>query len=80
MMHDMMIGQENAVVMSLDTEGLIKAGVSENKLQAYRRALNSLAGWLDRELNDAVLAEYITLLHRSGKAPSTIAQVVAAAI
>ena len=79
------IGQKNAVVISLDTEELIKAGVSENTLKAYRRALVELNTWLyamkraDSEpLKDAVLAEYITQLHQSGKAPSTIAQVVAA--
>ena len=79
------IGQKNAVVISLDTEELIKAGVSDNTLKAYRRALVELDAWLyamkraDSEpLKDAVLAEYITQLHQSGKAPSTIAQVVAA--
>ena len=72
------IGQKNAVVISLDTEELIKAGVSENTLKAYRRALVELDAWRDAELNDSVLAMYITELHQCGKAPSTIAQVVAA--
>ena len=72
------IGQKNAVVISLDTEELIKAGVSENTLKAYRRALVELDAWRDAELNDSVLASYITELHQCGKAPSTIAQVVAA--
>ena len=40
------IGQKNAVVISLDTEELIKAGVSENTLKAYRRALVELDAWL----------------------------------
>lgn len=31
-----------------------------------------------KSLKDAVLAEYITQLHQSGKSPSTIAQVIAA--
>ena len=79
------IGQKNAVAISVDTKELIKAGVSDNTLKAYRRALVELDAWLyamkraDSEpLKDAVLAEYITQLHQSGKAPSTIAQVVAA--
>ena len=79
------IGQKNAVAISVDTKELIKAGVSDNTLKAYRRALVELNAWVyaikraDSEpLKDAVLAEYITQLHRSGKAPSTIAQVVAA--
>ena len=40
MMDKMAIGQENAVVISRDTKELIKAGVSENTLKAYRRALD----------------------------------------
>ena len=37
-----------------------------------------LDAWRDAELNDSVLTMYITELHQCGKAPSTIAQVVAA--
>ena len=77
-MNELAIRQENALAISADTKELIQAGVSENTLRAYRRALDSLAGWLTTKLNDAVLAEYITELHRSGKSPSTISQVVAA--
>ena len=77
-MDELAIRQENALAISADTKELIQAGVSENTLRAYRRALDSLAGWLTTKLNDAVLAEYITELHRSGKSPSTISQVVAA--
>ena len=66
------------LAVSDSTKGLIKAGVSENTLRAYRRALDNLAGWINAPLDDAVLAEYITHLHQSGKSPSTIAQVVAA--
>ena len=72
------IGQKNAVAISVDTKELIKAGVSDNTLKAYRRALVELDAWRDAELNDSVLASYITELHQCGKAPSTIAQVVAA--
>ena len=72
------IGQKNAVAISVDTKELIKAGVSDNTLKAYRRALVELDAWRDAELNDSVLAMYITELHQCGKAPSTIAQVVAA--
>ena len=72
------IKQENAVAISIDTKKSIKAGVSDNTLYAYRRALLELDKLLDIELNDAVLAEYITYHHQSGKSPSTIVQVVAA--
>ena len=59
------------------------AGVSENTLRAYGWALQKLDEWLSTavspgELTDAVLAEYITHLHESGKSPATIAQAVAA--
>ncbi len=74
----LMIGQKNAGVISLDTKELIEAGISDNTLKAYRRALLELDAWLDAELNDSVLASYITELHQSGKAPASIAQVVAA--
>ena len=64
------------------TKELIKRGVSKNTLAAYRRALKKLDTWLStvvnsRELNDAVLGEYLTHLHESGKSPATISQVVA---
>ena len=72
------IKQENAVVLSIDTKESIKAACRTRTLYAYRPALLELDKWLDMEFNDAVLAEYITHLHRSGKSPSTIAQVVAA--
>ena len=65
-MNELAIRQENAVAISEDTAELIQAGVSANTLRAYRRALDSLASWLTTESNDAVLAEYITHLHRSG--------------
>ena len=66
------------LAVSDSTKGLIRSGVSENTLRAYRRALDNLSGWLNAPLDDAVLAEYITHLHQSGKSPSTIAQVIAA--
>ena len=74
-----MVEQEvaNEVTIGADTKQLIQATLSENTLKAYQRALDSLAVWLDAELNDAVLAEYITHLHQSGKSPATIAQVIA---
>ena len=92
-MNEVAARQENAVAISIETEELIKAGVSENTLKAYRRALQALEAWLAVEengfridqngngnhgLNDSVLAEYITQLHREGKSPATIAQAAAA--
>ena len=78
------IGQENAVVISVDTEELIKAAcrITHSKRIEGRLELNAWVYAMKRAdsepLKDAVLAEYITQLHRSGKAPSTIAQVLAA--
>lgn len=62
-----------------ETASLIKAGISENTQKAYRRALHNLETWLSgRTLSDALLANYLTVLHEDGKSPSTIGQVVAA--
>ena len=61
------------------TESLIKASIAENTLKAYQRALQSLTMWLSsRTLTDALLANYITQLHETGKSPATIGQVLAA--
>ena len=61
------------------TENLIKASLSENTLKTYQRALQCLEIWLSgRTLSDALLANYITILHEDGKSPATIGQAVAA--
>ena len=62
-----------------ETASLIKASIAENTQKAYQHALQSLTIWLSgRTLSDALLANYITVLHEDGKSPSTIGQVVAA--
>ena len=62
-----------------ETASLIKASLSENTLKAYQRALQSLTTWLSgRTISDALLANYITVLHEDGKSPATIGQAVAA--
>ena len=62
-----------------ETASLIKASIAENTLKAYQRALQSLTVWLSgRILSDALLANYITQLHETGKSPATIGQVLAA--
>ena len=62
-----------------ETASLIKASIAENTLKAYQRALQNLTDWLSgRTLSDALLANYITVLHDNGKSPATISQVVAA--
>ena len=62
-----------------ETASLIKASIAENTQKAYQRALQSLTIWLSGwTLSDALLANYITVLHEDGKLPSTIGQVVAA--
>ena len=45
----------------------------------YQRALQGLETWLSGQtLSDALLANYITALHETGKSPAAIRQVVAA--
>ena len=62
-----------------ETASLIKASIAENTLKAYQRALQSIETWLlGRTLSDALLANYITILHEEGKSPATIGQLVAA--
>ena len=62
-----------------ETESLIKASVAENTRKAYRRALHALERWLaGQTLSDELLATYITTLHKDGKSPATIGQLVAA--
>ena len=62
-----------------ETESLIKVSVSKNTLKAYQRALHNLETWLSGQpLSDALLAEYITNLHKTGKTPAMIGQAVAA--
>ena len=73
--------QPNTTTLQLpkETESLIKASIAENTLKAYQRALQSLTTWLSgRTLSDALLANYITALHATGKSPATIGQTVAA--
>ena len=62
-----------------ETESLIKVFVSENTLKPYQSALHNLETWLSGQtLSDALLAEYITNLHKTGKTPATIGQAVVA--
>ena len=69
----------SSLQLSDETASLIKASIAENTQKAYRRALHNLETWLSgRTLSDALLANYITVLHEDGKSPSTIGQVVAA--
>ena len=73
--------EPNTTILQLpeETESLIKASIAENTLKAYQRALQSLTIWLSGQtLSDALLANYITSLHETGKSPATIGQVLAA--
>ena len=75
------VTEPNATSLQLpeETASLIKASIAENTLKAYQRALHSLTAWLSgRTLSDALLANYITQLHETGKSPATIGQAVAA--
>ncbi len=65
--------------VSDDTKALITSSVSQNTLRNYRFWSKEIEAWLGgRSLDDGLLADYITGLHAGGKAPSTIAQAVAA--
>ena len=67
------------VYLPEETQTLIKGSLAENTLKAYQRALAKLTTWLSGQtLSDVLLANYITEMHRDGKSPATIAQVVAA--
>ena len=73
--------EPNTAILQLpeETESLIKASIAENTLKAYQRALRQLTKWLSGQtLSDALLANYITVLHEDGKSPATIGQAVAA--
>lgn len=87
------VRQEITLPVSVDTAVLIRSGVSNNTLKAYRHALAKFETWMHNgangfridnqgngggDLNDSVLAEYITHLHQTGKSPATISQAVAA--
>ena len=73
-------GQPNiALYVPEETQTLIQTSISENTRKAYQRALAKLEAWLSgRPLSDALLANYITALHKDGKSPATIGQAVAA--
>ena len=67
------------VVISDETEELVKASIAPSTVKTYRLAMQQLEIWLDgRSLNDNLLANYITGLYQDGKSPSTISKIVAA--
>ena len=76
----MLTPRANNPMVSTETKELIRAGVAENTLRAYRTSIKALEAWLNgRALTDALLAKYVTELHTEyERAPATINQVVAA--
>ena len=73
--------ESNTAILQLpeETKTLIKASLADNTLKAYQRALAKLTDWLKGQtLSDALLAAYVTQLHRTGKSPATISQAIAA--
>ena len=72
------VHHERAVV-NAETADLIRASVSKQTLTNYKRVLKQVEQWLGGHvLDDALLADYISMLHHDeGKAPATISQVVA---
>ena len=69
----------NQVIISDETEELVKASLAPSTVETYRLAMQQLEKWLDgRVLNDNLLATYITGLYQDGKSPATISKIVAA--
>ena len=72
-----LLSQDDTI--SLENRQLIEASVAPNTLRNYRHALYQLETWLrERQLSDRLLAEYVSKLHREGKAPSTCEMVLKA--
>ena len=66
------------VIISDETEELVKASLAPSTVETYRLAMQQLEIWLDgRVLNDNLLANYITGLYQDGKSPATISKIVA---
>ena len=59
-MSELAFEQGSAPLGSDSTKKLIQAGVSDITLKAYQKVLLGPSAWLDTELNDAMLAAYIT--------------------
>ena len=69
----------NQVVISDETEELVKASIAPSTVETYQFAMQQVEIWLDgRSLSDNRLADYITALYQDGKSPSTIGKIVAA--
>ena len=69
----------NHLVISDETEGLVKTSIAPNTVKTYRLAMQQVEIWLDgRSLSDDLLATYITELYQDGKSPATISKTVAA--
>ena len=69
----------NQVIISDETEELVKASLAPSTVETYRLAMEQLEKWLDgRTLSDNLLATYITELYQGGKSPATINKIVAA--
>ena len=69
----------NHLVISDETEELVKASIAPSTVETYRLAMQQLEIWLDgRSLSDSLLANYITGLYQDGKSPATISKTVAA--
>ena len=69
----------NQVVISNETEELVKASIAPSTVETYRLAMQQLEKWLaGRTLSDNLLATYIPGLYQDGKSPATISKIVAA--
>ena len=74
------VQEHERTVVNAKTADLIRASVSKQTLTNYKRLIKQVEQWLGgRVLDDALLADYISMLHHDeGKAPATISQVAAA--
>ena len=66
---------------SVEVQTLAAASIAPNTHKAYQTALNRLQAWLAetrQQLNDEVLAQYLTDQHTAGKSGATISQMLAA--
>ena len=67
----------NQVVISDETEELVKASIVPSTVETYRLAMQQLEIWLDgRSMSDNLLADYITELYQNGRSSATISKIV----
>ena len=70
---------DGVIVQDDPTASLRRKRITDNTAGAYATATRQLKAWLgNRQISDALVADYLAELHEQGRAVSTITQVVAA--